>query len=105
MLICHGRMLDRAHHTSSPHRTRSAVASHAVRRRSQARPALRGAPLLASPPRRASHRAPRRVKLPCAEMAEPAPLSQDAPQQHGLEIALAWVGEGGEVGQHDTPRR
>ena len=33
-------------------------------------------------------------------MAEPAPLSQ-----HALEIALAWVGEGGEVARHAAVSR
>ena len=38
-------------------------------------------------------------------MAEPAPLSQHAPQQHALELALAWVGEGGEMARHAAVSR
>ena len=38
-------------------------------------------------------------------MAEPAPACQHAPQQHALELALAWVGEGGEVARHAAVSR
>ena len=38
-------------------------------------------------------------------MAAQASACEDAPQQHALELALAWVGEGGEVGQHAAVSR
>ena len=38
-------------------------------------------------------------------MAAPAPPCQHAPQQHALELALAWVSEGGEVGRHAAVSR
>ena len=38
-------------------------------------------------------------------MAAPAPPLQHAPQQHALEITLAWVGEGGEVARHAAVSR
>ena len=38
-------------------------------------------------------------------MAAPASACEHAPQQHALEIALAWVGEGGEVARHAAVSR
>ena len=38
-------------------------------------------------------------------MAAPAPPLQHTLQQHALELALAWVGEGGEVARHAAVSR